>query len=136
MQFAASRGVNPARFWYSGFGYKVSAPRNSGMESGMAELSDHDKKILLGPNYKALEEQARRDSGLTDKQHLAESKRGKTTGYRMTGAIFAGLAAIIFVSNHMQASGPYQPNLAWAAAIVGVLSAAVAVYMHMDLQKA
>lgn len=101
----------------------------------MAELSDSDKMILLGKDYKEIERQAQISRGLSESQEIAEARRGKYSTYRTTAAVSAGLAALVFVTNFRQASGPYQPNLGIVAGIAVLLGVAIALYAHVLLRK-
>lgn len=94
----------------------------------MADLSDSDKKILLGSGYKA--DQAARDakSGITDATRLAKRK-SEIANDLMFGAVGVGvIALIIFVTNFYSVAIPYNANLAIGSAVVVLGSIAVAVW--------
>jgi len=101
----------------------------------MAELSHHDKVALLGRDYKDAE--TPQADLLTSPVQIAEQERlKKLTNYRNAAAAFAGVAAIIMVSNYKEASGPYQPNLEIAAGATLVVAAIAAVFLYFAARKA
>ena len=101
----------------------------------MAELSHHDKVILLGRDYKDTEV-SQADLHKPSAQILQEERVKKLTNYRNTAAVFAGLAAIVMVSNYREASGPYQLNLGIAAAVTLVVGLLAAVALYFVAKKA
>jgi hypothetical protein len=95
----------------------------------MAELSDFDKKVLFGDDYKEVERLAELANNKTAQQRLAESLRGSYEQVRNYALVIAGIATIIVVTNYLQVSGPYQSFLGIATAITvagGVICASFA----------
>lgn len=94
----------------------------------MADLSDADKRALLGKDYKA--ERVERDiaSGVTDATRSAKSKADMLSNVMLTALGFAVVALLIFCTNFYSVSGPYNSTLAIGSAIVAIASLAVAAY--------
>ncbi len=102
----------------------------------MAELSDADKKILLGENYREIEKQAALNRNLTQGQEEAEELQKKMLNYRTTSGIIFLLASVVFITNYLQLSGPYQPYMSMAAAAGAILSALCGIWAHTKLAAA
>lgn len=100
----------------------------------MAELSHRDKVALLGRDYKDAE--IPQTDLLKNPEQIAQEERTKKlTNYRNTAATFAGIAAIIMVTNYKEASGPYQPNLEIAAAVTLVVALVAAAALYFVAKK-
>lgn len=84
----------------------------------MAQLSEADKKLLLGDDYRAAEQAHEQANTKTSLQRFAESLRASCEQMRSSGLVIAGIAAIIAVTNYLQVSGPYQRTLEMAAVTV------------------
>ncbi len=93
----------------------------------MASLSDSDKRILLGENYREIERQEQAASGISDKTRDATATVAKIEGFAMTAVFFTVVSAIIFVTNYYAVSGPYQPTLATMSAVAFVVALVAAV---------
>ncbi len=96
----------------------------------MADLSDADKRILLGADYKRAE--ARRDAelGTTDQTRLAQSQKNKAEAL-VTGAIGIGIVAfVIGFANYFSRGTPYNSKLVIGCIVVVLASAAVVVFMR------
>ncbi len=102
----------------------------------MADLSDTDKKILLGENYLEIEKQAALRRNLSQGQEEAEELQKKMLNYRTTAGIIFLLAAVVFITNYLQLSGPYQPYMSIAAAGGTIIGAICAVWAHTKLRFA
>ena len=101
----------------------------------MAELSDADKRVLLGENYKEIERAAAEASGMNATQEAIEEKRKKIDNVRTSAGVIGLLGTLVFVTNYLQMSGPYQPYMSIAAAIGAVGGIVCAVMAHMKLQS-
>ena len=101
----------------------------------MAELSESDKKILYGDNYKEAERLAELANTKTAQQRVTESLRGNYEQVRNYGLIIAGIAAIIVVTNYFQISGPYQSVLGIATAIAVVGGVVCASFAQMAMRR-
>ncbi|MDB5570090.1 MAG: hypothetical protein JWN93_1273 [Hyphomicrobiales bacterium] len=104
----------------------------------MASLSDSDKRILLGENYREIERQEQAASGISDHTRDATASMAKVEGLAMTCVFFAVVAAIIFSTNWFAVSGPYQPTLAMIAGVTFVVAvvAAVAAFTKRNQMRA
>lgn len=94
----------------------------------MAELSDSDKQILLGKDYKAKLLESDRVSGVTDATRAAESKTARLANIRATALGVAAVALLIFGTNFYSVSGPYNSTLSIGSAVVAIASLAIAAY--------
>jgi hypothetical protein len=114
----------------------MSRYRNGGREGHqMAELSDFDKKVLFGENYKEVERLAELANNKTAQQRLAESLRGHYEQVRNYALVIAGIATIIVVTNYLQISGPYQSVLGIGTAIAVVGGVICASFAQMGMRK-
>lgn len=91
----------------------------------MADLSDADKKILFGENYKEVAKQAQIASGVTDRMKTAQESAGKMDGLAKAALFFAVIAVLIMFANYFATSFPYSQTLQLMAA--GTLALSVAV---------
>ena len=88
----------------------------------MADLSEADKKIMFGENYKELELQAQLASGITDRMKRAQESAGKVDGLAKAAMFFGVVAILIMLANYFATSFPYNQNLQIMAAGTLVLS--------------
>ena len=88
----------------------------------MANLSDADKKILFGENYKELEKQAQIAAGVTDSAIAAQESAAKMDGLAKAAIFFAVLAILIMFANYFATSFPYSQTLRIMAASTLVVS--------------
>lgn len=91
----------------------------------MANLSDTDKKILFGENYKEHEKQAQIASGITDRMKSAQESAAKVDGLAKAAMFFGVVAILIMLANYFATSFPYNQNLQLLAAGTLVLSVVV-----------
>lgn len=91
----------------------------------MADLSDADKKILLGENYKEIAKQAQIASGVTDRMKAAQESADKMDGLAKAAIFFAVVAVLILGANYFATSFPYNQTLQLMAA--GTLAASVVI---------
>ncbi|MDF2118821.1 hypothetical protein PY365_24955 [Roseiarcaceae bacterium H3SJ34-1] len=101
----------------------------------MAQLSDADKKLLLGENYKEAEKAADLANTKTAQQRVAETLRANCERVRSSALVLSGIAAIIAVTNYMQVSGPYQRPLGIAATSVVLAGIVCASFAQITLYK-
>lgn len=101
----------------------------------MAELSDFDKRVLFGENFKEVERLAELADKKTAQQRLTEASRGKYEQVRNYALVIVGIAAIIVVTNYLQVSGPYQSFLGTATAIIVVVGVICASFAQMQMLK-
>lgn len=88
----------------------------------MAELSDSDKRILLGENYKEEAEAQRALSGVTDAMYASRERDSKFAAIYNASIYIGIVAAVIFGANYFASAFPYSPSLAWFAAIAVVVA--------------
>jgi hypothetical protein len=91
----------------------------------MADLSDADKKILFGENFKEHEKQAQIASGVTDQMKAAQERAAKMDGLAKAAIFFAVVAIMIMFANYFATSFPYSQTLQIMAA--STLAASVVV---------
>jgi hypothetical protein len=91
----------------------------------MADLSDADKKILFGENFKELEKQAQIANGVTDQMKAAQERAAKMDGLAKAAIFFAVVAIMIMFANYFATSFPYSQTLQIMAA--STLAASVVV---------
>jgi hypothetical protein len=91
----------------------------------MADLSDTDKKIMFGENYKELELQAQIASGITDRMKSAQESAAKMDGMAKAAMFFGVVSILIMLANYFATSFPYNQNLQLLAAGTLVLSVVV-----------
>jgi len=101
----------------------------------MAQLSEADKKILLGENYRAAEQAGEQANTKTFLQQLTEALRANCEQLRSSALAIAGIAAIIAVTNYLQVSGPYQGTLEIAAVTVVAAGVACASFAHIVMSR-
>ncbi|MBX9757311.1 MAG: hypothetical protein K2Y29_00935 [Beijerinckiaceae bacterium] len=97
----------------------------------MADLSEHDKLSLLGPDYKEKEKQALLRSGVTDATRDARDKEARL-GSLAYGAAGVGVVCVLLVAGNLyggSATGS-NPTLLWGAIIVAAVSAVTAFYAN------
>lgn len=97
----------------------------------MADLSEHDKISLLGPNYKEMEKQARERSGITDATRDARDKEARMVSLAY-GACGVGVVALLLIAGNLyggSATGS-SPTLLWGAVVVVGLSAITAFFAN------
>jgi hypothetical protein len=94
----------------------------------MAELSDADKKILLGEDWK--ENQANQDAsrGITDTTRSAAEKDKMASNIVTVASGFGIVALIIGIANYFSRGTPYNPALVIGCTIVVLASAATAAW--------
>lgn len=86
-----------------------------------ADLSDADKRILFGENYKELAKQAQLASGITDRMKAAQESADKMDGLAKAAIFFAVVAILILGANYFATTFPYSQTLqAIAAATLAV----------------
>jgi hypothetical protein len=105
--------------------YVVPVANGATGENNMANLSDADKKILFGENYKELEKQAQIAAGVTDSALAAQESAAKMDGLAKAAIFFAVLAILIMFANYFATSFPYSQTLQIMAA--STLAASVVV---------
>lgn len=90
----------------------------------MADLSDADKRTLLGAGYK--EAQATRDvqRGVTDETRLAKSRQEVASNLIAVAAGFGVIAFLIGLANYFSRGTPYNPALVIGCLVVVIASAA------------
>ncbi|MDF2114226.1 hypothetical protein PY365_01465 [Roseiarcaceae bacterium H3SJ34-1] len=101
----------------------------------MAQLSEADKKQLLGENYQEAERLAEISDKRSTQQRATESLRGNCEQVRNYALVIAGIAAIIMVTNYLQVSGPYQPYLGIGMAAAVVAAAICASVAQMVMRR-
>jgi len=101
----------------------------------MAQLSEADKKLLLGANYREKERLAETSDHKSAQQRITESLRGNCEQIRNYGLMIAGIAAIIVVTNYLQVSGPYERYLGIGMAAVVVVGIICASLAHMAMHR-
>ncbi len=94
----------------------------------MADLSDADKQVLLGKDYKAKLLERDTAAGVTDASRSAKSKADLLSNTMMTSLAVAILALIIFATNFYSVSGPYNSTLSTGSIIVALVSLGIAAY--------
>lgn len=101
----------------------------------MADLSDADKKILLGAEYK--QEGARRDAerGITDATRSAKAKEATISNVIMAASGAAFLSFLIGIANFYSRGTPYNATLVTVCAVVFLVSVAAIVWFKRS-QKA
>lgn len=94
----------------------------------MADLSDADKKILLGANYK--QDAAARDAerGVTEESRRAKKLEALATDMIMGGIGVGLIALIIAVTNYNSIGTPYSPTLVTVCMLVVAASAATVIW--------
>jgi hypothetical protein len=101
----------------------------------MAQLTEADRKLLLGARYKEAERLAEIADHKSVWQRLTDSLRRNCEQIRNYALMIAGIAAVIVVTNYLQVSGPYERYLGMGmatAVVVGVICAALA---HMAMHR-
>lgn len=100
----------------------------------MAELSHHDKLILLGPDYveKDAEERERRlqQGGLSPQE-----KRARILTWRTTAAFVAAIAAVLFLTHIFKGSTNYDPKLAIGSGVVALFAIGGWVAAHLASRR-
>ncbi|MFN3890369.1 MAG: hypothetical protein ACK4MV_08225 [Beijerinckiaceae bacterium] len=94
----------------------------------MADLSDSDKRAILGAGYKKV--QAERDAlgGQSDEKRTAD-RRVRFAADMVSGAIGVGLlAALIGIANFYSRGTPYNASLVVGCVVVILASAATAAW--------
>jgi hypothetical protein len=91
----------------------------------MADLSDADKKILLGENYKEIAKQAQIASGVTDRMKAAQESAAKMDGLAKAAIFFAVIAVLILGGNYFGTSFPYSQTLQMIATATLALSVVI-----------
>ncbi|MDP2358167.1 MAG: hypothetical protein Q8M31_19185 [Beijerinckiaceae bacterium] len=94
----------------------------------MAELSDTDKQILLGKDYKAKMLERDTATGVTDATRDAKSKADMLSNIMVTALGVGAVALLIFGTNFYSVSGPYNSTLSIGSAMVAIASIAIAAY--------
>ena len=90
----------------------------------MAALSDEDKKILLGADFKETEARQDVERGITDESRLAKTREDRAANL-VAGAIGVGsVAFIIGLANYFSHGTPYSPVLVTGCIVVVLASAA------------
>lgn len=90
----------------------------------MAELSDSDKRILLGENYKAEAEARRASSGVTDAMYASRERDAKYAAIYNASIYIGIVAAVIFGANYFATAFPYSTNLAIFSAVAFLIALA------------
>jgi hypothetical protein len=93
--------------------------------NNMADLSDADKKILLGENYKEIAKQAQIASGVTDRMKAAQESAAKMDGLAKAAIFFAVIAVLILGGNYFATSFPYSQTLQMIATATLALSVVI-----------
>jgi hypothetical protein len=101
----------------------------------MAQLSEADKKLLLGENYRAAEQADEQANARTFPQRLTETLRANCEQVRSSALVIAGIAAIIAITNYLQVSGPYQRTLEMAAVTVVAAGIVFASFAHIVMSR-
>ena len=102
----------------------------------MADLSDADKKALLGADYKRVEAERDASRGVNDQTRLAKSK-DDTAANIISIAIGLGiLAFVIGLANFYSRGTPYNAGLVIGCTIVVIASAAIATWFMMQRKAA
>lgn len=99
----------------------------------MADLSDADKKILFGDNYKELAMQTQIASGVTDRMKAAQESAAKMDGLAKAAIFFAVVATLILGANYFATSFPYSQTLQFIAG--ATLAVSVVVYFLANGKK-
>lgn len=90
----------------------------------MADLSDADKKALLGPDYRQAESTRDAQRGITDETRLANSRQEMKTS-AVAGATGVGIVAfLIGLANYTSHGTPYNSTLVMGCIVVVLASAA------------
>ena len=84
----------------------------------MAELSEKDRRIILGADYREIEEAAQRASGIKDADRERAAAIERAEAQRLNSWAFIFVGALLVVSNFYAASGP---SSMWTAAFGGAL---------------
>ena len=90
----------------------------------MAELSDSDKRILLGENYKAEAEARRASSGVSEAMYASRERDAKFAAIYNASIYIAIVAVVIFGANYFATAFPYSSSLAIFAAVALVIAVA------------
>ncbi len=81
----------------------------------MAELAERDRRIILGDNYKEIEEAAQKASGVKDTVRLRAAAMERADSQRINSLAFVVVGALLLISNYFAVSGPS----AWPVALFG-----------------
>jgi hypothetical protein len=89
----------------------------------MAELSERDRKAILGERYMEIEQAARKSSGRTDNEQAKAERIDKTEAQKFNAVALVIVGLILLVSNFYAVSGPsllFVTGLAIAFCVIGV----------------
>ncbi len=92
----------------------------------MVELSDADKKAILGANYKSKSQERDLAIGATDASRLAKENADKAQTISTTAFGVAVVALLILVTNFYSVASPYNPGLAIGCALTVAAAAGIA----------
>jgi hypothetical protein len=100
----------------------------------MAELSDSDKRILLGANYK--KEEARRDAerGITDQTRLVQSRKEMSANIIGIALGVGVVAFLIGIANYYSRGTNYSSTLVIGCVVV-VMASVATVAWFMQQRK-
>ena len=102
----------------------------------MADLSDADKKILLGADYKRMDAQRDASRGISDETRLAKSRDDMAADLISVAIGFGIVAFIIGFANYHSAGTPYNASLVIGCAVVVIASAAAVAWFTLQRKKA
>lgn len=102
----------------------------------MADLSDHDKRILLGPDYIEKERLEAAEKERRGGKEDPDDVRARWRTWRLGGGGIALIGAILFITHIVQNSVNYDLKLSILGAVVAVAGLAIGAYAHMALAKA
>lgn len=96
----------------------------------MAELSDSDKRALMGADYKR--EEARRDAelGITDLTRDAQARENSESNITMAATGIGIVAFLIGLGNYFSRGTPYNPTLVGGCLVVVIASALAVGFMR------
>ncbi len=72
----------------------------------MAELSDDDRRKILGERYKEIEEAALKSSGMLDEDRVRNARKLKAEANKLNALAVGAVGFILLVSNYYAMSGP------------------------------
>ncbi len=102
----------------------------------MADLSDTDKKALLGADYKRAEAERDASRGVNDQTRLAKSKDDTAANIVSLSIGIGCLAFVIGLANYTSHGTPYNASLVLGCVVVVIDSAAVAAWFTMQRKAA
>lgn len=101
----------------------------------MAELSERDKRMLLGDDYLEAEKREREEQRRRGGAPKPEDVRARWRSWRLGGGGVAIVGALLFITHIFKGTANYDPRLSLVSAAVALVGLAFGIYAHIELGK-